>query len=109
MHQPLTAERAAWRDAPVTYIRTTGDMTVPLDYQNVFMKGMEEVGVKVQRVSINTGHCPNLTRPREIAKIVQKIANREAVGYKEDEQRLAEGARTKDVEGGIKRVDATDA
>lgn len=82
---------------------------MPLDYQNVFMKGMEEVGVKLQWVSINTGHCPNLTRPREIAKIVQKIANREAVGYEEDEQRLAEGASTKDVEGGIERVDATDA
>lgn len=103
MYQPLTTVRTAWRDGPVTYIHTTGDMTVPLDYQKVFVKDMEEAGVQVQRVSVDTGHCPNLTRPKEIAEIVGKIASGQAVGDK-GETWLKYGASTGNVEGAIHSV-----
>ena len=108
MFQPLATKRAAWRDGPVTYIHTTEDMTVPLDYQNVFVKDMEKAGVQVHRVSLDTGHCPNLTRPKAIAEIVRKIADGEAVGD-EGTGRSTEGASTKDVEGAIHSVGAMDA
>jgi pimeloyl-ACP methyl ester carboxylesterase len=108
MYQPLTTERAAWRDGPVTYIHTTGDMTVPMDYQNVFVKGMEEAGVKVQCVSVETGHCPNLTKPDEIAEIVKKIAKRQSV-EREDGVEPAKKASTKDVEGAIQSLGDTEA
>ncbi|KAF2628890.1 alpha/beta-hydrolase [Macroventuria anomochaeta] len=103
MYQPLTTAHAAWRDGPVTYIHTTGDMTVPLDYQKVFVNGMEEADVKVQRVSVNTGHCPNLTRPKEIAAILRKIADGEAVGD-QGEAQTAHRASTGEVEGVIQSV-----
>jgi pimeloyl-ACP methyl ester carboxylesterase len=108
MYQPLTTKRAAWRDGPVTYIHTTGDMTVPLDYQSVFVRDMEEAGVWVQRVSLDTGHCPNLTRPKAIAEIVRKIADGEAAGDG-GAGRSTEGTSTKDVEGAIHKFGAIDA
>lgn len=61
----------------MTYIHTTGDMTVPLDYQNSFVKGMKAVGVQVRQAFIDTGHCPNFTRPKEVAEIVGKISTGE--------------------------------
>lgn len=108
MYQPLTTERAAWRDGLVTYIHTTADMTVPLDYQKVFVKRMRDAGVEVQCVSIETGHCPNLTRPEEVAKIVGKIANGQVLGD-DNEVNSNQKASTRDVEGAIKSVGAQNA
>lgn len=108
MYQPLTTERAAWRDTPVTYIYTTGDMTVPLDYQKVFVKGMKEAGVQVQCVSLETGHCPNLTRPQKVAQILRQIADGEQV---EDEAkaRMTTGASTVDLEDAVQNIGTEEA
>lgn len=107
MYQPLTTTRAAWRDGPVTYIHTTGDMTVPLDYQKVFVKDMQEAGVRVQCVSLETGHCPNLTRPEEVASIVREIAEGAEV---EDRSKavLSQNCSTGHVESAIYSIGAAE-
>ncbi|KAH6642854.1 Alpha/beta hydrolase fold-1 [Boeremia exigua] len=106
MYQPITAARAAWRDAPVSYIYLTADMTVPLDYQKSFVGGMEKEGVQVQTVSIDTGHCPNLTRPNEVVEIVRKIADGKAVGGEKEDQTIR-GTSTGDVKDEIHSVGGT--
>lgn len=108
MYQSLTTARAAWRDGPVTYFHTTGDMTVPLGYQKAFVKGMKHAGVQVQRACVETGYCPNLTGLKEIAELLRRIANGKVLGGKGDAE-LTKSASTGDVEGAIQSVGATNA
>ncbi|OAL54082.1 alpha/beta-hydrolase [Pyrenochaeta sp. DS3sAY3a] len=74
MYDPLTTERAAWRDIRVTYIYTLKDMTIPHDYQKWLVDEMKKSGVEVQVVVVDSGHCPNLTATEEIFTIIRKVA-----------------------------------
>ena len=65
--------RCAWREIPVTYIYTSGDMTVPLDYQKSMVELMRSEGQKVHRVELATGHCPNLTMTKEVVDVVMDV------------------------------------
>jgi hypothetical protein len=73
MYQPLSASRAAWRDISVTYIQTTKDMAVPLDYQKWFVEGMQKEGIEVQTATLETGHCTNFTAAEQVAMIVNAV------------------------------------
>ena len=77
MYQPMSTERAAWRDIPVTYIHTTKDMTVPLDYQKWLVDEMRKEGVQVQTATLETGHCPHFVVPDEVADVVGKVVRGE--------------------------------
>ena len=72
MYRPLATARSVWRDGPVTYFHTTGYMMVSLDCQKVLVKGMRDADASVQCVSVESGHCPNLTRPDVVSEIVKK-------------------------------------
>ncbi|KAL9620511.1 MAG: hypothetical protein Q9160_004980 [Pyrenula sp. 1 TL-2023] len=74
MYQAI--ENCAWKEdgIAVSYILTTGDMTVPLDYQKSMVKGMEEHGKNVETVELETGHCPNLTMTQEVVNFVNRVA-----------------------------------
>jgi pimeloyl-ACP methyl ester carboxylesterase len=74
MYQTINTTRAAWRDIPVTYIHTTKDMTVPIDYQKWFVEEMGKEGVEVQVATLETGHCANFTAAKEVAEIVDQVA-----------------------------------
>ncbi|MCJ1296909.1 hypothetical protein MMC34_008477 [Xylographa carneopallida] len=69
----LPIKHAAWREIPVAYIYTTGDMTVPLDCQKSFVEGMEKAGCPVRTFELATGHCPNLTATEGVVDAVNKI------------------------------------
>ncbi|KAK8018090.1 alpha/beta-hydrolase [Apiospora marii] len=56
MYQSIS--QCAWREAPVTYIYTSGDMTVPLDYQKSMVETMRKEGREVATMELSTGHCP---------------------------------------------------
>ena len=71
MYQPL--KHCSWREIPVSYIFATNDMTFPMDYQNHMVAVMEAAGREVQKFTLETGHCPNITMPEELAKIVDQI------------------------------------
>jgi pimeloyl-ACP methyl ester carboxylesterase len=77
MYQPLSTPRAAWRDIPVTYVHTTKDMTVPLDYQKWFVEGMQKEGIEVQTATLETGHCPNFTAAEQVTMIVNAVVKGE--------------------------------
>ncbi|KAJ5659896.1 hypothetical protein N7507_006347 [Penicillium longicatenatum] len=71
MYQPLT--HCSWREIPTTYVFTTTDLTIPLSYQKHMVAGMEAAGRQVQTFTLETGHCPNITQPEELAKIIEQI------------------------------------
>ena len=67
-------EHCAWREIPVTYIYTSQDMTVPLDYQKSMVEYMQAEGLVVRTVELATGHCPNLTMMQEVVDVVTLVA-----------------------------------
>lgn len=69
------SEHAAWRDIPVAYIKTSVDMTVPVNYQQHFIDEMEKAGRKVQVFELATGHCPNLTATDGVVDAVNKAVS----------------------------------
>jgi hypothetical protein len=71
MYMPI--KNAAWREIPVGYIQSTGDMTVPFDYQKSFVEGMEKEGRPVQTFELATGHSPNLTDTQGVVDAIKKI------------------------------------
>ncbi|KAI4263040.1 MAG: hypothetical protein L6R42_001799 [Xanthoria sp. 1 TBL-2021] len=73
MYQEVT--RCAWREIPTSYIYTSQDMTVPLDYQKSMVDHMKAEGQEVQTFELDTGHCPNLTKTKEVVEIVKEIVS----------------------------------
>jgi len=65
--------QCAWREIPVTYIYTSQDMTVPLEYQKSMVNLMKAEGQEVQTFELETGHCPNLTKTMEVVDIVNEV------------------------------------
>jgi pimeloyl-ACP methyl ester carboxylesterase len=75
MYQAL--ESCAWADIPVSYICTKNDMTVPLTYQQVIIENLRSRGKEVPTFELETGHCPQITMPNELADIVLGIVEKE--------------------------------
>ena len=71
MYQAVT--HCAWKEIPVTYILTSQDMTVPLDYQKSMVERMRAEGQTVDTFELATGHCPNLTMTREVVDIITQV------------------------------------
>ena len=72
MYQAIT--HCSWREIPVTYIYTSRDMTVPLDYQKSMVERMQAEGRMVHTFQLATGHCPNLTMTQEVVDIITHVA-----------------------------------
>ena len=64
----------AWKEIPVTYIYTSEDMTVPLDYQKSMVERVQAEGQAVHTVELATGHSPNVTKTQEVVDIITRIA-----------------------------------
>ncbi|KAK8003059.1 kinase-like domain-containing protein [Apiospora arundinis] len=77
MYQPIA--QCAWREVPVTYVYTSGDMTVPLDYQTSMVEMMKKEGREATTVELSTGHCPNLTKAKVVADVISKVAMSETL------------------------------
>jgi pimeloyl-ACP methyl ester carboxylesterase len=71
-------EHVAWLKIDVAYVFTTKDMCVPLAYQKDMVMRMCHNGRDVRTAELETGHCPNITMPEELALIVDDfIQNQE--------------------------------
>lgn len=68
-------EHASWREIPVAYIKTSADMTVPVEYQQHFIEEMGKAGRKVQVFELDTGHCPNFTATEGVVDAVNKVVS----------------------------------
>ena len=76
MYQAI--EKCAWKDegVGVSYIMTSGDMTVPLDYQKNMVEGMKLQGKEVEIVELETGHCPHATMTKEVVDVVNGVVEK---------------------------------
>ncbi|KAI1283556.1 alpha/beta-hydrolase [Xylaria sp. FL0933] len=72
MYQKI--ERCAWREIPVTYIYTSKDTCVPLEYQESMVKRLRAEHVDVKTETLVTGHSPQFTMPKEVTDIVKRVA-----------------------------------
>lgn len=69
LHQPFAARvtRAAWRTVPSAYVLTENDASLPVDVQ-------EKMAARIRDVRrIPTGHAPFLSRPAELAALLDEI------------------------------------
>ncbi|BBN05663.1 protein MpPSK [Marchantia polymorpha subsp. ruderalis] len=71
MYQEVS--QCAWRTIPVSYIYTSQDMIVPLDYQKSMVEELQKQGREVQTYQLETSHCPNLTATADVVDIVNKV------------------------------------
>lgn len=69
--QTTPMSRAAYRYIPSTYVMTEDDQAVPLQYQEMFAAA---AGAEVRRIS--SGHSPQLSKPEELAELVEVAAER---------------------------------
>ncbi|RAH59301.1 alpha/beta-hydrolase [Aspergillus piperis CBS 112811] len=76
MYQPITAERAAWKDIPVTCVLSTRDMTVPVDYQRWMVDVMKKEGAEVEAFELDSGHSVDFSKAKEVAEIVNNVVAR---------------------------------
>ncbi|KAI0896542.1 Alpha/beta hydrolase fold-1 [Annulohypoxylon nitens] len=75
MYQPIK-NTSAWRDeVDISYIYTSGDLTVPVDYQKNMVEYMEKEGKTVQTVEIDACHCPHLTATQEVVDAIIKFTS----------------------------------
>lgn len=67
---------AAYKYIPTSYIKCENDFIVATQKQQAFIDRIgEESGKEVDVHTLNTGHCPNVTAPDDLAKAIIQIAN----------------------------------
>ncbi|KAE8391443.1 hypothetical protein BDV23DRAFT_171625 [Aspergillus alliaceus] len=74
MHQGT--RQCAWREISVSFVYATADMTVPFDYQKLFVEKMHGQGREVETFSMDTGPCPTFTKASELVEIVHGVVTR---------------------------------
>ncbi|KAF2233446.1 alpha/beta-hydrolase [Viridothelium virens] len=74
MYEPIS--NSAWREIPLTYIFATEDMTLPYSYQQSMVENVRKEGFKVETVELSTGHCPNLTKTKEVVDVVNDVVEK---------------------------------
>jgi hypothetical protein len=61
-------------DVPLAYVKTTQDKIIPVEAQEgmlAMVRGGREVKeVEVKTWEIESGHCPNASRPEELGRVV---------------------------------------
>lgn len=65
----------AYKHIPASYIVCENDFIITLDKQRKFIERIKaESGKEVDVHTLNTGHCPNVTAPEELVKVIISIA-----------------------------------
>ncbi|KAJ5684115.1 uncharacterized protein N7477_000460 [Penicillium maclennaniae] len=67
---------APWRDLPTTYVYCTKDMAVPWPVQKMMVDdAVASADGEVEFVTedLDSGHCPFLSRPDELVRIVKRV------------------------------------
>lgn len=72
-HSPVT--QASYKDIPSTYIFCERDLVIAPDVQQRFIETIKEVsGREVDVKRLDTGHCPNWSRPEELVGLLEEVA-----------------------------------
>lgn len=69
---------AAYKTIPVSYIFCEEDQTVPPQVQQAVIDMMSnESGKEVDVHTIKSGHCPNISQPENLVKIIRRAVGEE--------------------------------
>ncbi|ROV98391.1 hypothetical protein VMCG_07203 [Cytospora schulzeri] len=64
----------AWREeVKVLYIRASGDLIIPVEYQKNMVEVMEKEGKTVETIDLETGHAPHLTATEAVVDAVLRF------------------------------------
>ncbi|RAK99751.1 alpha/beta hydrolase [Aspergillus ibericus CBS 121593] len=66
---------APWKDLPTLYIHATQDLAIKLPLQKSMVQDAVNAGGKIVTETVDSGHCPFLSKPEELFWIVQKAAS----------------------------------
>jgi pimeloyl-ACP methyl ester carboxylesterase len=70
--------QTVYTEVPVSYILCEDDLVVSPEIQTRFIKVLETArGGEVHVVRLKSGHCPNWSRPQELAGVIGDLAERE--------------------------------
>lgn len=64
----------AYNNVPITYILCTKDLIISPEKQREMIDRIEETGTRVSVEMLESGHCPNWSRPEELVAIIAKNA-----------------------------------
>ena len=59
------------------YILCENDQIIPPESQRTFIETAKEKNEKVEVVTIDSGHCPNNSRPEFVVGVIKKAAGEE--------------------------------
>ncbi len=65
-----------WMNIESTYVICEKDEALLVHLQRSMVKDAVEVGGKVRVETLESGHCPFLSRPDEVVRIVEKVAEK---------------------------------
>jgi len=79
VHHPMSAFRtktkgSAWKKAPVTYILTQQDASVPRIYQDIMLKKVKEQGILMKIEDYDTSHSIFITKQDKMVRAVLEAA-----------------------------------
>lgn len=73
IYQEVT--QCAWREILTSYTYACQDLNVLFDYQKSMVDHIKAEGQAVTTFELDTGHCPNLTKTKEMVEIVNQIVS----------------------------------
>jgi pimeloyl-ACP methyl ester carboxylesterase len=65
-----------WGDVPVMYVRLSADKTLPPDQQSASIAAIRAGGKDVTEVEIDAGHMVMISRPAELAVVLNAVGGR---------------------------------
>ena len=65
---------AAWRDFPSSYLFCEGDQAIPVAAQRGMVEAATKGKVEFRTESLDAGHSPFLSKPKETAEAVRRAA-----------------------------------
>lgn len=67
-------EGVPWMDVESTYVFCEKDKAILVQLQRNMVKDAQDAGGKLQVETLQSGHCPFLSQPDEMVRIVEKVA-----------------------------------
>lgn len=74
----------AWRHLPTSYLVCTDDQAMPLRDQEAMIRAARAEGGVVHVSHVKSGHSPFLSKPDEVVKWIERVAEHELVRRKTD-------------------------
>jgi len=65
---------AAYKYIPVSYLVCEGDKVIaPALQKEIIARIEEESGAKVDVHTLNSGHCPNISVPKDLVAVIRRV------------------------------------